>query len=66
MKAFPEAGYTPANFKHLVKSTKLAPAAFQKAFNVPHATFYKWMNGQVTPSHNRWCELLEAVHNEDF
>ena len=62
MKAlFPEAGYTPNNFKALVEATRLINTDFMDKFNILHASFYKYRNGDHSMSWRNWEVLLNNV-----
>lgn len=57
----PDVGYTPNNFKTLVKATKLSKIAFVKRFNLSKAMFYRYQNGEVTMQHSDWVALKDTV-----
>lgn len=59
----PEVGYTPANYKALVKLTKLTNAEFHRTFNIPEQTFYNHYVGKRTMKWQDWQKLLTDVEN---
>ncbi|WP_227430421.1 helix-turn-helix domain-containing protein [Psychrobacter sp. I-STPA6b] len=63
MTNFPEIGYTPSNYKALVKSTGLTNADFYRTFDIPKQTFYKHLKGSRTMKWQDWQALLKQVEN---
>lgn len=57
----PEQGYTPNNYKALVKSTGLTNAAFYRQFKIPEQTFYTHYKGSRTMKWQDWKNLYDAV-----
>lgn len=58
---FPEAGYTPKNFEVLVEATHLLNTEFMERFDILHASFYKYRNGDRSMSWRDWEVLLKNV-----
>lgn len=61
-----EKGYTPKNYKSLVKSTGLNNSEFIKKLNIPESTFYANIaeidNARhVSMSYKSWCKLVAEV-----
>ena len=61
MIEFPDNGYSPNNFKALVKATKLSKVDFIKEFKVSKAMFYRYQNGEATMQHDDWLSLKATV-----
>lgn len=57
----PDVGYTPANYKALVRLTRLTNAEFYRTFDIPEQTFYKYYAGTRTMKWQDWQALLETV-----
>lgn len=57
----PESGYTPSNYKALVKLTNLSNADFYRQFEIPEQTFYCHYKGTRTMKWQDWQALMEAV-----
>ena len=60
---FPEAGYTPKNFEALVEATHLINTEFMEKFDIIHASFYKYRNGDRSMSWRDWEVLFGKVEN---
>lgn len=61
MLNLPEQGYTPDNYKALVKLTNLTNADFCREFDIPEQTFYKHRLGSRTMKWKEWQSLYNAV-----
>lgn len=61
MLSLPEQGYTPNNYKALVKLTNLTNADFCREFDIPEQTFYKHRLGSRTMKWKEWQSLYIAV-----
>ncbi len=65
MIAFPEAGYTPANLRALLKHAKLTQQAAGELLSVDVRTVRKWCalldSDHADMPHYRWLQLLAAV-----
>ena len=57
----PEQGYTPDNYKALVKLTNLTNADFCREFDISEQTFYKHRLGSRTMKWKEWQSLYNAV-----
>lgn len=58
---FPDSGYSPDNFKALVKATNLSKVAFIKKFKLSKAMFYRYQNGEATMQYDDWLALKNTV-----
>lgn len=60
---YPDNGYSPANFKVLVKATGMSNVEFIKHFSVTKPMFYRYQNGEVTMQHQDWKSLKTRVES---
>ena len=65
MIAFPEAGYTPANIRALLKHAGLTQSAAGELLGVDTRTVRKWCapldSDHADMPHRRWLQLLNAT-----
>lgn len=65
MTDFPEAGYTPANLRALLKHAKLTQQAAGELLSVDVRTVRKWCapldSDHADMPHHRWLQLLAVA-----
>lgn len=60
---YPDHGYSPDNFKALVKASNMSKVAFIEQFKLSKAMFYRYQNGEATMQHDDWFVLKNVVEN---
>lgn len=68
---FPEAGYTPANLRHLIESNDWTQAQAAALAGVSPQTMRRWLAPVGTPSradmpHEKWLALLQSPGKKDL
>ena len=62
----PEAGYTPANLRAVIKSAGITQAAAAAMIDANERTMRKWLSPMESPSHRdmpleKWISLLDRM-----
>lgn len=60
---YPDSGYSPDNFKALVKASQMNKVAFVNYFKLSKAMFYRYQNGEATMQHDDWLALKDNVES---
>ena len=68
---FPEAGYTPANLRHLLEQRGWTQAHAAQLLGVTPQTMRRWLAAVGTPSradmpHETWLALLQSPEKQDL